>query len=159
MIYIFLIICLIFDYIYPLFIPSFFNNLNLFYPMFTLTYLVFLYKKINNKKYYKLIIISGILYDLLFSYLLLFHTVLFIFYYKILKKLDKFIELNIFIKILILIIFILIYDLLLFLLIYITDYNVVTINDLLYKFSHSIIINILYYIWLLIILDKKLIKK
>ena len=56
MIYIFLIICLIFDYIYPLFIPSFFNNLNLFYPMFTLTYLVFLYKKINktvwnNNKY------------------------------------------------------------------------------------------------------------
>ena len=159
MIYIFLIICLILDYIYPYFIPSFFNNLNLFYPMFTLTYIVFLYKKINNKKYNKLIIISGILYDLLFSYLFLFHLFLFILYFKILKVLDKYLELNIFIKIIILILFIFIYDLLLCILVYITNYNIVSLNDLIYKFSHSIIINILYFIWLIIIFDKKLIKK
>ena len=159
MIYLFLVICLLLDYLYPYFIPSFINNLSLFYPMFTLTYLVFLYKKINKKKYYKFILITGLLYDFLFSYLLLFHVCLFVFYYKIFVFIDKYIELNIFIKMIILILFIFLYDLLLFLLVYITSYNVVGINDLIYKVSHSIIINILYYIWLIIIFNKKLIKK
>ncbi len=158
MIYLFLIISILLDYFYPFFIPTFPNNLNYFYPMFTLTYLVFIYNKLNIKKYLKIIIISGIIYDLLFSYLFLFHTILFYIYYKIIKKINKYIENNIVINILTLILFIFIYDAILFLLIYISKYNIVNINNLLYKFKHSIIINILFYIWLIIMFKSKKIK-
>ena len=159
MIYIFLFISIIFDYLYTFFIPSFFNNLNYFYPMFTLTYLVFIYNKIKIKKYLKLIIISGIIYDLLFSYLFLFHTILFYIYYKIINKINKYIEINIIIKLIILILFIFIYDGILFLLIYISKYNIVNFNNLIFKFSHSIIINIMFYIWLFIIFKNIRLKK
>ena len=158
MCYLFMIICLFLDYIYPFSIPSFFNKLNLFYPMFTLTYLVFLYKKISYKEYNKLIIITGILYDLLFSYLFLFNTLAFILFNKILKKIEKYFRLNIILQIIILIMFIVLYDSILFILVYISKYNNVNINDLVYKISHSIILNILYYFWLVIIFGNKRLK-
>ena len=159
MIYIFLFISIIFDYLYTFFIPSFFNNLNYFYPMFTLTYLVFIYNKIKIKKYLKIVIISSIIYDLLFSYLFLFHTILFYIYYKIINKINKYIEINIILKLIILILFIFIYDGILFLLIYISKYNIVNFNNLIFKFSHSIIINIMFYIWLFIIFQNISLKK
>ena len=52
-----------------------------------------------------------------------------------------------------------IYDLILFCLIYLTKYNTITFNNLLYKFSHSIIINISYYFLLNIIINKKIVNK
>ena len=158
MIYLFLFISIILDYLFPYFIPSFFNKLSLFYPMFTLTYLVFIYNKINYKKYLKLIIIGGLLYDILFSYLFIFNTIIFYIFSKIMKKINKYIEFNNIIKILILLLFIFLYDLILFLLIYISKYNIVNINNLIYKYSHSIIINILFFIWLIIIFKNKSLK-
>ena len=158
MIYLFLFISIILDYLFPCFIPSFFNKLSLFYPMFTLTYLVFIYNKINYKKYLKLIIIGGLLYDILFSYLFIYNTIIFYIFSKIMKKINKYIEFNNIIKILILLLFIFLYDLILFLLIYISKYNIVNINNLIYKYSHSIIINILFFMWLIIIFKNKSLK-
>lgn len=159
MIYILMIISISLDYLISYFIPNYFNNLNLFFPMLTLTYIVYLYKKINIKKYYKIVFITGIIYDLLFSYLFLFNSLVFLLFAKILTKIDKLIRYNIVISILMLIIFIFLYDLILFIIVYISSYNIITINDLFYKFIHSLILNIIFYLLLTIIINKRIISK
>ena len=153
--YFLLILFIGLDYLYPFVIPSFFQNLTLFYPMFTLTYLVFLYKKIDYKKYWKISLFAGIIYDLLFSYLFLYHTLVFLGFAKILKKIDKFIQYHFFIKIGLLLLFLFLYDGILFTLVYISGYNVVTISNLFYKFTHSILLNLAFYLWLEIVFFKK----
>ena len=159
MVYIIIFICIILDFLISFTIPNYFNNLNLFYPMLTLTFLVFLYKKVHGKKYYKIIIMAGICYDLIFSYIFLFHTLIFLLFAKILNKIDKLVRFNIIINIFVLITFLFLYDLILFILVYISSYNVVTIYDLFYKWTHSLILNISFYFLLTIVLNKKILHK
>ena len=105
--------------------------------MLTLTLIVFLYNKIDNKKYLQTVFIIGLIYDLLFSYILLFNSLIFLLFAKIIKKIDKFIRCNYFISLILVIIFIFLYDLILFLLVKLSNYNIVTISDLIYKFKNS----------------------
>jgi len=144
--YIIILITIILDYLLIYLIPSFFNNLNLLYPMLTLTLIVFLYKKIPNKKYFKLIFIIGFIYDILFSYIFLFNSLVFLLFSKMLKKIDKHVRLNLIIDILLVIFFIFLYDLILFLLINISNYSISTLNDLFYKFKNSLVLNISYFV-------------
>ncbi len=127
--------------------------------MLTLTLIVFLYNKIDNKKYLQTVFIIGLIYDLLFSYILLFNSLIFLLFAKIIKKIDKFIRCNYFISLILVIIFIFLYDLILFLLVKLSNYNIVTISDLIYKFKNSIILNISYFILLSIILKNIKFKK
>ncbi|MCI5702105.1 MAG: rod shape-determining protein MreD [Erysipelotrichaceae bacterium] len=154
-----IIITFLIDYLLSYFIPITFNNLNYFYPMLLIVLIVYLYNKIPRKKYLKTILILGIIYDLLYSYIFLFNTLVFLLFTNIIKKIDKYLRINLLINIIIIILFIFIYDLILFCLIYLTKYNTITFNNLLYKFSHSIILNISYYFLLNIIVNKKIIKK
>ena len=155
MIYIILICVILIDYLISYFVPLYFNNLNYFVPMLTLTFLVFIFKKVNTKNYFKIIIVAGLLYDLLFSYLFLFHTLVFFLFRKILIKVDKLIRYNYLVSILMLIIFIFLYDLILFGLVYISEVNVVYLNDLIYKFTHSLALNLSFYFLLTVIFYKK----
>jgi len=159
MIYIIILIIIFLDYLISYFIPSYFNELNLFFPMLTLTFLVFYFKKNKTKNYLKTVFITGLIYDLLFSYIFLFNTLVFLLFGKILLKIDKLIRYNYVISLFMLIIFIFLYDLILFILVYISGYNVVTINDLIYKFSHSLILNIIFYFLITIIFNNKKILK
>ena len=127
--------------------------------MLTLTLIVFLYNKIDNKKYLQTVFIIGLIYDLLFSYILLFNSLIFLLFAKIIKKIDKFIRCNYFISLILVIIFIFLYDIILFLLVKLSNYNIVTISDLIYKFKNSIILNISYFILLSIILKNIKFKK
>ena len=151
--YIVFFITIILDFLMTYFIPSYFNNLNLFYPMLTLTLIVFMYNRIENKKYFRIIFISGFVYDLLFSYIFLFNSLIFLLFGKIIKKVDKLIRCNFLVKIVLLIIFIFLYDFILFILVKISNYSIVNFNDLLYKFKNSIIMNIGFYILLNIIFN------
>ncbi|MBR3661133.1 MAG: hypothetical protein IKN63_04420 [Bacilli bacterium] len=157
MIYIIGLIVIIIDYLISYFIPIYFNNLNYFFPMLTLTFLVFIFKK--NKDYIKLSIMIGIIYDLLFSYIFLFNTLIFVLFAKILKKVDKLIRYNYIVSIVMLVFFIFLYDLILFGLVYLSEYNGITINDLINKFSHSLVLNLSFYFLLTIIFYKKKILK
>lgn len=151
MIIILSLITIIIDYLLSYFIPSYFNNINCFYPMLTLTLIVFLYKKINNKDYLKLIFLIGFLYDLVFSYIFLFNSLIFLLFGKIIKKIDKYIRINFIVSLIIVIFDIFLYDLILFSIVYISKYSVVNLSDLFYKFKNSIILNILFFILLNII--------
>lgn len=140
------------DFLISYFIPFNFNNLNYFYPMLLIVLIVYLYKKIDDKKYLKLVLLIGIIYDLLYSYIFILNALIFLLFAKIIKKINKYIEINNIISIILIIVFIFLYDLIIFCLVYLTKYNLVTFNDLLYKFSHSIILNISFYIILIIVL-------
>ncbi len=149
--YILILITIILDFLLTYFIPSYFNNLNLFYPMFTLTLVVFLYNKIDKNKYFKTIFIMGVIYDLLFSYIFLFNSLIFYLFGKIIEKVDKVIRCNFFVSLILVVVCIFLYDLILFMLVKISGYNLVMIGDLLYKFEHSIILNITFFVLLEII--------
>ena len=135
---------ILFDYLLTFLIPSY-NNLNLLYPMLTIVLIVFLHKKISNKKYLKLIFIIGFIYDILFSYIFLFNSLIFLSFAKIIKKIDKYIRFNLFINIILVCLFIVLYDLILFFVVYISNYTVVNISNLLYKIKNSFLLNIIYY--------------
>ncbi len=147
--YIIIIITIILDYLLSYFIPSYFNNLTLFYPMLTLTLVIFLHNKTSN--YFKTIFIIGFIYDLLFSYIFLFNSLIFLLFGKLVKKIDKLIRTNYLVNILLVIVCIFLYDLILFMLVKLSNYNVVTLSDLFYKFKNSIILNVLYFSLLSII--------
>ena len=146
--YILIIITIALDFLISYFFPSYFNNINLFYPMLTLTLIVFLYNKVEKKDYFKMIFITGFLYDLIFSYIFFFHSLVFLLFGKMLKKIDKYLKTNLLINIIFVIIFIFFYDFILFLLVSLSNYNIVTWSDLLYKFQNSLLLNILFLIFL-----------
>ena len=159
MIYLITFIIILLDYLISYFSFNYFNNINMFFPMLTLTYIVFLYKKIKLKKYLKIVIIAGIIYDLLFSNMAFFNTLIFYLFSKILIKVDKVIRYNTLVSLILLIFFIFSYDLILYILIFISAYNSINIIELVYKFKNSLVLNISFYVLLMIILNnKKLLK-
>ena len=159
MIYLIIIGVILLDYFISYFVPVYFGNLNYFFPMLTLTFIVFYFNKCDAKKYLKVVGITGIIYDLVFSYLFLFNTLIFILFGKILKKVDKLIRYNYLVSIVMLVLFIFLYDLILFGLVYITEYNSVNFNDLINKFTHSLALNLGFYFLLTIVFHNKKILK
>jgi len=135
------IIIIIIDGILVYLIPSYFNELSYFYPMLTITLIVAMYNSCSN--YLKTSFILGIIYDLFYSNVFLYNTLLFLLLSKINKKIFKYLQFNNFNKILVLVINILIYDGINYFIVWLTKYNLVTISDLFYKISHSLIMNIL----------------
>ena len=146
-----IIITLLLDYLLIYFTSSNFNQITLFYPMLTLTLIVFLYKKVEIKKYFKIVFLIGLFYDILFSYLFLFNSLIFLLFAKIMKKIDKYIRWNLIVSLVSLIVFIFLYDFILFGLIYLTGYQSVTFLNLWYKWYHSLLLNISFYLLLSII--------
>lgn len=140
----FIIILTIFlDGILVYYLPSYFNNLSLFYPMLTVTLISLLYHYCPLKKYYRMCFIVGIIYDLLYSNIFLYHALLFLLLAKINSKVYKVFKANLILKILLVIINIIIYDAIGFMIIKFSYYMTVDINDLFYKISHSLLLNIM----------------
>ena len=64
-----ILITFLIDYLLSYFLNLGFNNLNYFYPMLLIVLIVYLYSKLETKKYLKIVFIIGFIYDLLYSYL------------------------------------------------------------------------------------------
>lgn len=124
------------------FIPSYYHNLNYFYPMLTVSLIPFLFFN-NQKKYFHLILFIGFIYDLFYSNIFLYHTLIFLLLAKINYKLIKYFNGGLLFYLVLIIINILIYDLIGFLIIYFTNYQEIAVIDLLYKLKNSLIVNIL----------------
>ena len=142
------IIIIILDGILIYFIPYAYHDINYFYPMLTISLIPFLYYD-NIKDYYKFIFVIGIIYDLLYSNLFLFNSLIFLLLAKINIKLLKLMKNILFTYLLSVIINIVLYDLILFVLVSIVN-NSLIINEYFYKISRSlflnIIVSILYYL-------------
>ena len=70
------ILVIILDGIITYFVPSYFNKLNYFYPMLTISFIPFLCK--NKHTNYLTIFILGIIYDLLYSNIFLYNAIIFL---------------------------------------------------------------------------------
>ena len=124
------------------FIPSYFNNINYFYPMLTISIIPFSYL-CSKKKIYFLVFFIAIIYDLLYSNIFLYNTILFTFFINIDIKIIKSFKDSLLLFILLAILNIIIYDVISFLLIILTSYQSVSIYDLIYKIDHSLLLNIM----------------
>lgn len=139
-------ISLILDGILSNFLPYLVNDLSLFTPMFTVVSIFLvcpLYRK-KEKQYYISLFILGIIYDLLYTNLLFFNGVLFLIIGLITRYIVKNFELS-YLKIIVYtIITIVFYELVTALLLLIFNIVPITIGSLIYKITHSLIINIIY---------------
>lgn len=122
-------------------LPNLFNDINLFYPYLTITYIVSVYG--YSKKYLKNSLILGFIYDLLYSNIFLYNAFFFLLLSKINNKIFNYLHNNLFNKVIVLIINIILYDTINYLIIYFSKYNIVYFNDLVYKIINSLLLNIL----------------
>ena len=154
-----LIISFILDGILTNFLPYTVGNLSLFTPFFTLTSLVIIYQFYyhKEKKYLLTALITGILYDLFYTNLLFFNGLI---TYIVIKwyKVTGFNVVSVLIYITVLIA---LYEIVFAGMILVFDLVPITLTRLLYKISHSLILNLIYgeLIYLIILLIPKKYKK
>lgn len=154
---IYLIISTIIDLLLSTNITNTYQNLNYFFPLILITSLPISYLLTKNKIiFFIAIIIIGIIYDLLYSdihLINLYFLILLTLLTKIFYQNKKPTTLNITILTLIGVIT---YDLYLSLILILTKTQNITINDIIYKETHSLIPNIIYLILSLIILKSRI---
>ena len=136
------LLIIIIDGVILYFNPSYFNKINYFYPMLTITLIPFSYL-CNRKKCIILVLIMGTIYDLLYSNIFLYNAILFIILISLNIKVINYFKESLLLFIILTIINIIIYDTISFLLVIITNYQSINIYDLIYKINHSILLNIL----------------
>ena len=133
------LLAIVLDGLITYYIPNYFNKLNYFYPMLTISLIPFFI----NKKNCFLIIIIGLIYDLLYSNIFLYNVIIFILLININIRIAKYFKNSLLLFILLSLLNITIYDTIGFILIIITNYQLVSLNDLIYKIKHSILLNIM----------------
>lgn len=149
-----------------IFLDVFLNNvfnfgiysLTYFYPMFTvatISYLSNLYNNANRKNYYVLVLIVSILYDSIIINNLLISITVFLSIAFINVKLKNNLSNNLINNILRLILSIICYDIIFYLLLVVVGYQNFDINRLVYKITHSIIINVIYMSIMFLVLKEK----
>jgi len=156
--YLLIISIVLLDGIIMYYIPSYFNDISYLYPMFTVSLIPILYSYFSTKKYYLTSFYIGIIYDVLYGNIFLFNALLFLLLSKTNSKIYKFLKDNLFIKLVLTILNIMIYDTIYFILIKLSYYNVISVRDLIYKISHSLLLNILV-VFVYFFLFKKLFSK
>ena len=139
-------ISLILDGILTNYLPFLPTNLSLFTPLLTITSLVLIYpfyrKQENN--YYITLFITGIIYDLFYTNLLFFHAVIFLILGVIIKWIYKNYEITPIRIIIYISIIIICYEFLEGFILYIFQIVPVSIEKILYKIKHSLIINLVW---------------
>lgn len=155
-----MIISLILDGVITNYLPFMVDNLSLFTPLFTLVsiFIIYPFYRKKEKQYYITIFILGLIYDLLYTNLLFFNAVIFVFLGFIIRIIVKNFEVD-YIKIIIyIVILITLYESLTAGVLLVFNIVPITAGKLLYKISHSLLLNIIY-AEILFIIIKKLPKK
>lgn len=137
---------LLLDGILTNYLPYLKGNLTLFMPLFSVVFLLFLpsfYYK-DTRMYYLHAFLFGMCYDLFYTNLLFFHGALFVILAFLAKWIYKNFEIrfwNVAIPVMFLIVF---YESLFAGILFLFHIVPVTFSDLLYKITHSILLNIIY---------------
>lgn len=141
-----IILSLFFDGILTNLLPYTIDSLSLFTPLLTIVSLILIYpfyqKKLNS--YYLVSLITGLIYDLLYTNLLFLNSILFLFLAFIIKYLYNNLEINYLNIILYTIILIAIYESSQALLLIVFNIVPITFSKLIYKIVHSLLLNIIY---------------
>lgn len=138
-------------------IPIYLKRNSYFLPLLTITTIYSIYPKYTKKEkyYFAMLIASGILYDLLYTNLLFFNAILFFTVGLISKYIHKNFSNNIFMQIIYITLIIISYELLIITILYIFKVIPITISKIIYKISHSLILNIIYGEILYLVLNQK----
>lgn len=141
-----LLISIILDGILTNYLPYLVNDLSLFTPLLTVVSIFILYP-LNRKKetkFFILMFIIGIIYDLLYTNLLFLNGLLFVLIAFISKIIYKNFETSYFKLIIYTILIIVIYESVYAGILFIYRVVPITIYKLFYKISHTLILNIIY---------------
>lgn len=127
-------------------LPYTVENLSLLTPSLTLISLLLIYPFYRKKemKYTILILITGVIYDLLYTNLLFFNAILFYIVIRIMQYIYKNYEINYFTIIINTIIAITTYEVLQVIIISIYNLYSITLYSLVYKIKSSLLLNIIY---------------
>lgn len=140
------VISFLLDGILTNYLPYMVSDLSLFTPLLTVTSLVIIYPllKKDKKKYLIFTFTAGILYDLFYTNLLFFNGFIFLVLSFIIMKLYEVFGTG-YLKILVhVLLIIVLYESLTALLIIIFNLVPMNIDKLLYKISHSLLLNLIY---------------
>ncbi len=142
--YLIIIISLILDGILTNFLPII--DLSYFTPLLTLTsvFIVYPFYQKDETKYYITTFIVGIIYDLLYTNLLFFNGIIFVFIALLTKLIYKNLNVSLLKNILYIIVLIIIYESSTVFIYYLFNLVPVTLSKLVYKITHSLLLNILY---------------
>lgn len=141
-----LIISIYLDGFLTLYLPYLPGGLSIFTPMLTIVsiFIIYpLYRK-REKQYFITLFIVGIIYDLLYTNLLLYDALVFMFLGLIIRKIYKNFtveHLKLSIHIILLIV---IYELLISFFIIVFNLVPISLTKVIYKITHSILLNIIY---------------
>ncbi len=155
-----LIVSLLLDGILSNYLPFLVNDLSLFTPLLTLVSIFLIYPFFKKKEtlYFVIVFFLGMIYDLFYTNLLFFNAVLFLCMALITMYIYKNLEVNALKLLIYLIIIIASYESLTGLILFIYNIVPVTIPKVLYKITHSLILNIIYgelLYWIIKVLPKK----
>ncbi len=139
-------IALMLDGLISNYVPFMFHNLSYFTPLLTLMTLFFAYFLLREKPkmYFLLAIIFGFLYDLSYTNLLIWNSLLFFVLALLIQQFFPKLPLQIFSVLSCLIILILLYEFFNVLLLIIFQLFPITFIDYFYKVTHSMLLNLLY---------------
>ena len=141
-----LLISIVLDGILSNFLPFLVNDLSLFTPMLTVIaiFMIYPFFRKKEKNYFITIFIVGMIYDLLYTNLVFFNGVLFLIIGFISLEIYKNFEISYLKLIIYLILIISAYEILTGIILLVFNMVPVTLYKVLYKITHSIILNIEY---------------
>ena len=141
-----MIISLLLDGLLTNFLPFMPNDLSYFTPLFTVVsiFIIYPYYRKNIKKYLITIFILGMIYDIFYTNLLFFNGVLFCLVGLLVKLLYKNFEVTPIRLLFYLVIIVSFYESLYGIILLVFQMVPVTINKIIYKISHTLLLNIIY---------------
>lgn len=142
--YLIIIISLILDGILSNFLPVI--NLSYFTPLLTLTsiFIVYSFYTKDEYKYYITSFVVGIIYDLLYTNLLFFNGIIFVLIAFLVRIIYKNLNISFLKNILYIILIIIVYESSTALIFMIFKLVPITLNKVVYKITHSLLLNIIY---------------
>lgn len=142
-----IILSLILDGLLSNFLSFMVGDLSYFTPLFTVMTVLIIYpffKKKEKKNYFLALAITGIIYDLLYTNLLFYHSTIFILLGLLTILLHKYLDTNFFMVLLETVLIIIVYQSVTAFLFFLLQVVPVTLNDLIYLIEHTLLINIIY---------------
>lgn len=149
--------------IFSLFLDFLLSNINYsllsyFYPMITITTIVYLsnlYTNPNRSNYYLLVFLTSIIYDSIFVGNLLITVSSFMIVAILNMFLKRHLRSSLFNNILMLILSIILYEVFILLLLFVVGYKSFEFSMLLYKITHSLLLNTIYIVIMFLVLKPK----
>lgn len=140
------VISLFLDGILTNYLPYLVNDLSLFTPLLTLIsiFIIYPFHRKEEKKYFIILFILGIIYDLLYTNLLFFNAVLFVGIGLLTKFIYKTFEINTLKLLMYLPLIVIAYETATALILLTFNIVPITFYRVFYKISHSLILNIIY---------------